>query len=203
MWQNHRGLLSAEMSNQIQKKNVEIFAILVALGASIQIAESVIPRPLPWLRLGLANVITLIALYRYGWRMAIRVGMLRTVIGSLFLGTSGSPAFFLSFGGATISCIAMGIIPRGRSRNPARFGLTGVSVTGAVTHNLVQLALAWVLFIKHGGILWLAPVLMVTGVITGVITAQIAGYVLDGLFNRLAVPNGQDNSQPVSPGMPH
>jgi len=190
------------MSDQIQKKNAEIFAILVALGASIQIVESVIPRPLPWLRVGLANVITLIALYRYGWRMAIGVSTLRTVIGSLFLGTLGSPTFFLSFGGATISCIAMSIMPHSRSQNPTPFGLTGVSVTGAVTHNLVQLVLAWVLFIKHGGILWLTPVLIVAGVITGVITAQIAGYVLKRLFNRLAVPNGQDSPQPVSPEMP-
>jgi len=189
------------MSDQIQKENAEIFAILVALGASIQVAESMIPRPLPWLRLGLANVITLIALYRYGWRMAIGISTLRTVIGSLFLGTLGSPIFFLSFGGATISCIAMGTVPHGRSQNPARFGLTGVSVTGAVTHNLVQLALAWILFTKHPGILWLAPILIVAGVITGVITAQIAGYVLKELSatNRLAVPDVQGNSQPVSP----
>ena len=64
-------------------------ALLAAIAAVLQIAEGLIPRPLPWLRLGLANGVTLLALHRLGFGSACAVTIVRILLGALTLGTLG------------------------------------------------------------------------------------------------------------------
>ena len=71
-------------------------ALLAALAISIHIIESAFPSPLPGVKPGLANVITLFTFIRYGWQTALQVSLLRVVISSLLLGTFLSPTFLLS-----------------------------------------------------------------------------------------------------------
>ncbi|RMF55361.1 MAG: Gx transporter family protein [Calditrichaeota bacterium] len=149
---------------------------LVVVGLLLFVFEAYIPRPIPWLKFGLANIATLIALVWLGWRAAILVTFLRIVIGAFFIGTLFSPGFFLSLCGGLVAVGIMSVLYQLRV-----FSLLSISVTGAVTHNMVQLLVA-TLWLFHNAILWrLAPYLILTGIITGIAIGIFTIYVLNKL----------------------
>src|SRR3990172_3945315 len=82
-------------------------AWLTALAVTIHMVESAFPSPLPGVKPGLANVITILVLLQYGWRIAAWVSLLRVVVGSLLLGSFLSPTFMLSLSGALASIAAL------------------------------------------------------------------------------------------------
>jgi len=160
------------------KKRIVYISALIALASVLQIGESLFPHPVPWLRLGLANMITLTSLIIFGYAIAIQVAVFRTVLSSFLLGTFFTPGFFLSFSGALMSALVMGGIyslgRMGRGNPSSRylfgFSIIGVSILGAVSHNLTQLFVAYLFLIRHRGVFLILPFLIVAGVVTGFIT---------------------------------
>ncbi len=151
-------------------------AVLAAYAIALSGFESLIPTPIPWLRLGLANIITLAALFLYGFRTAMTVTLIRVVLASLFLGTFLGPAFILSFGGGVSSTAAMGLVHRVFRKT---FGPVGLSLIGALFHNLAQLALAYVLFIQRiEAVLLISPILILLGTFTGVANGVISDLLI-------------------------
>ncbi|MFH0935130.1 MAG: Gx transporter family protein, partial [Pseudomonadota bacterium] len=71
-------------------------AKMAAVALGLTVLENAIPTPLPGVKPGLANIVTLIVLARYGWRAAAWVSLLRVVAGSLLFGNFLAPGFFLS-----------------------------------------------------------------------------------------------------------
>jgi len=150
-------------------------AMLVACASVLQVAESLFPHPLPGVRLGLANIVTVVAMVYYGTSSAIQLAVLRTLISSMVLGTFLTPTFVLSFSGGVVSALVMVLLYRfSRGGGPLRFSLIGISVGGAVSHILTQVALVYLLFIRSSGVLWLWPWLCVAAVVTGGLTGMIA-----------------------------
>jgi heptaprenyl diphosphate synthase len=139
-----------------------------------KIASFGLPSPVPGIKPGLANIITLLVLFRYGWRFAAWVSLLRVTAGSLLLGTFMSPTFVLSLAGALASLLTMLLL-----WTTARpwVGLTGISVLASVSHVMAQLFVAWWLFIPHPGILVLAPLLVTAGILFGIFNAIIASSI--------------------------
>jgi energy-coupling factor transporter transmembrane protein EcfT len=95
----------------------------------------------------------------------------------MVLGTFLTPTFVLSFSGGVVSALVMVLLYRlSRGGGPFRFSLIGISVGGAVSHILTQVALVYLLFVRSSGVLllwpWLAFAAVVTGVITGLIAVQ-------------------------------
>ena len=78
-------------------------ARLAAAAIVLTVAEAAIPLPLPGVKPGLANIVTLIVLARWGWRDAVWVALLRVFAGSLLLGQLFAPGFFLSLSGSLAS----------------------------------------------------------------------------------------------------
>lgn len=156
-------------------------AALVATACVLQVAESLIPHPVPGVRLGLANIITLVTLVESGFAAALEVALLRTVVASLVLGSFLTPGFILSFFSAAASTAVMWALWTVSSRFP-RWGLSlaGVSVAGAAAHNAAQLYLAYLLMVRHTGIFYFAPWLAITAVITGWLSALVAAEVMSG-----------------------
>lgn len=148
-----------------------IIASFAALAIAIHVLESGFPSPVPGVKPGLANIITLLVLFRYGWRYAAWVSLLRVTAGSLLLGTFMSPAFVLSLSGALASLLSMLLLWTMVRRWT---GLAGISVMASVSHVMAQLLVAWWLFIPHPGILVLAPVLITAGILFGMFNAIIA-----------------------------
>ncbi len=159
-------------------KRIYKVAILVSIASVLQICESFVPHPIPGLRLGLANMLTLVALVTLGFRAALEIAILRTVLSAFVMGTFMSPTFILSFLAAVVSSLVMGLLYWISSFHTRyRSSLIGISVLGALSHNMVQLCLAYLLLIKHRGIFVFAPWLCIGAVVMGLITGVVARRV--------------------------
>ena len=159
-----------------------LIAWLTALAITIHIAESALPSPLPGIKPGLANVITIAVLMRYGLRMAVWVALLRVLVGSLLLGTFLSPTFMLSLSGALASTAVLTLgWAMSRRLRWAALGPVGYSVLAAVAHMAGQFWIAYTLFIPHPGLLHLLPVLMTAAVSFGVVSGIITAAMLEKL----------------------
>ncbi|HAF00267.1 MAG TPA: heptaprenyl diphosphate synthase, partial [Methylophilaceae bacterium] len=82
-------------------------AKLTAFAIGLHLVESAFPSPLPGVKPGIANIVTLYVLYRYGIKTAAWVSLLRVFASSLLLGQFLSPSFLLSLGGACLSLIIL------------------------------------------------------------------------------------------------
>lgn len=150
-------------------------ALLTAMGLVLFLFESLIPRPLPWLKPGLAHVATLIALFMLGIPEALLVVVLRVIIGSLLLGSFFNPAFILSLGGGIAATLAMGIAYR---FGPKVFSIFGISILGAAVHNFAQLWLVQILIVKQVEIFYLAPMMILSSLFTGFVVAFLANLLI-------------------------
>ena len=159
-------------------------ALLTALACVLQVGETFLPHPFPWVRLGLANMIALVALFWWGWREGLFIAASRTVIASLIVGTFLGPAFLLSFSGAVSSVAVMALLSHWAVKKYRVLGVIGVSVAGAVAHNYVQLALAIFLFTGHPHLWYFAPYLTLAGILTGCITGWGAQVLMRSIPMR-------------------
>lgn len=149
-------------------------SLLVGLGLILFLFESLIPRPLPWLKPGLAHIATLIAIYLMNNRAAMLVVVVRVLVGSLLLGSLFNPTFVLSLGGGIAATFVMAMT---HHYLPRTFSIFGISILGAVVHNLVQLLLVQILIVHRLEVLYLAPFMILSSLFTGFIVGLIS-YLL-------------------------
>jgi heptaprenyl diphosphate synthase len=153
-------------------------AWLTALAISIHVLETALPSPVPGIKPGFANLVTIITLVMFGWSTAAWVTLLRVLAGSLILGTFLSPTFLLSLSGA-LSAV---FILRLASWLPGRgFSVVGFSLLASMAHMAGQFLAAYTLFIPHPALFHLLPILMTAAVIFGLINAIIALKALQRL----------------------
>ncbi|VBB07858.1 heptaprenyl diphosphate synthase component i [Lucifera butyrica] len=157
-------------------KRMIVLAFLLTMAIMLHVVESWLPLPLPvpGIKLGLANFISLFVIVAYGWRETLSVALLRVLLGSLLNGTFLGLTFAMSLSAALISTTAM--VLTYRFLYPT-FSLVGVSVIGAVFHNLTQILVACVV-ISSAGLLWYLPYLILFAVPTGVITGLTARHFM-------------------------
>jgi len=149
-------------------------AWLTALAITIHIAESVLPSPVPGVKPGLANIITVLCLMLYGWPTAAWIATLRVLVGSILIGTFLSPTFALSLSGAIASLVVLWLA----SRLPGQgFGPIGYSLLAAMAHMAAQFFTAYTLFIPHAGLFQLLPILMTMAVVFGLVSGIIANHI--------------------------
>lgn len=150
-------------------------ARLAAAAIGLTLAEAAIPSPLPGVKPGLANIVTLMVLARFGWRAAAWVSVLRVLAGSLLLGSFLTPGFFLSLAGA-ISSLGMLALAM---HLPARwFGPVSQSVLAAFAHIAGQVAVVYLWLIPHAGIAYLLPVLAGAALLFGTANGLVASHFL-------------------------
>ena len=100
-------------------RRMVLLSLFVAIASILHIVESWLPLPfpIPGVKLGLANVVSILAIAFFGWREAMLVAVLRVMIGSLFGGSVFGPAFAMSMGGALFSTagngLCLSILPSG------------------------------------------------------------------------------------------
>ncbi len=147
---------------------------LAAAAIGLTLAEAAIPLPIPGIKPGLANIVTLFVLYRYGWRTAAWVSGLRIVAGALALGQFMTPAFVLSLTGGVSSLCVLAIA----IHLPKRwFGPVGLSLLAAFAHIATQLWLVDTWLLPGASILGLLPLFLgaawLTGLVNGLATAHL------------------------------
>lgn len=159
-------------------KKVTQLAMLTGIALIIFVVEMQIPNPfpIPGVKLGLANVITVYAIYRCRAREVMMIVLARILLASLF---GGSPVTFLYSLAGSILCLA-GMLPLKRIIDEKHIWIS--SVFGAVLHNIGQIALAVVML--GIGVLVYFPFLLVSGCLAGAFTGCCAQLVIKKLDNN-------------------
>ena len=152
-------------------KKLTVLALLTAAAMILSYVESLLPSPgIPGVKLGLANIAVIFALYRLGTGPAFAVSLIRVAMVSLLFGSLGALAYSLA--GAVLSLAVMSLL-----RRWDRFSTVGVSVAGGVSHHLGQILMAmWML--ETSRLIWYLPALILSG---------LGGGILVGLCGALLV----------------
>lgn len=149
-------------------------AKLTAFAIGLHLLESAFPSPLPGVKPGVANIVVLFVLERYGLQAAIWVSLLRVFASSLLLGQFLTPSFLLSLSGAILSLFALAVT---RGLPKRYFSVITLSILAAFAHIAGQLIVVRLLLIPHASVLVLVPVFALAalffGVINGLITAKL------------------------------
>lgn len=151
-------------------------ARMAAFAIGLSLMEAVLPSPLPGVKPGLANIVTLLVLQRFGWRAAVWVSLLRVAAGSLLLGTFLSPGFILSFCGAMAS---LGILALSCRLPPGWFGPVSHSILAAFTHIGAQITVVYWWLIPHSGVLYLAPIFATAALLFGIVNGLVVARLLE------------------------
>lgn len=162
------------MEKNLKRREVYLTGlVLVALYLSL--AENFIPKPFPWMKLGLSNIAVLIALEKFDSKFAMELVLLRIFIQALMLGTLFTPGFIISLTAGALTTLFMIGLYKFRDH----LSLIAISSMSAFLHNLIQLIVVYFLMFRNVsiysksimGFVW---VFLLIGVIAGVITGFIA-----------------------------
>ncbi|MFC4159987.1 Gx transporter family protein [Chitinimonas lacunae] len=146
-------------------------ARLAAAAIGLACLDAAIPSPLPGVKPGFANIVTLIALDRYGWRTAAWVAGLRVVASSLLFGQLLTPGFFLGAAGALASLLVLAPW----SRLPRQwFGPVSASLLAALAHIGAQWLVARYWLVPSPGLIYLLPPLASAALLSGLVNGLIA-----------------------------
>jgi len=168
-------------------------ARMAALALGLTVLENAIPSPLPGVKPGLANIITLIVLARFGWRAAAWVSLLRVVAGSLLFGNFLAPGFFLSLAGALLSLLVLAFA----RHLPARwFGAVTHSILAAFAHIAGQMTVVYLWLIPHSGIAYLIPIFATAALVFGTVNGIIAMKFMDEETNHHRDTEAPRNAKP-------
>lgn len=162
----------------MKTKKLTVMALTTAVAMILSFVESQIPAfvAVPGVKVGLANIAVVFALYRLGWKEAAAISLVRVVMVSMLFGSIAS--LFYSLAGAVLSLAGMGLM-----KKTGRFTEIMVSVTGGILHNIGQIAMAC-LILETAALRYYLPFLLVSGIIAGV----VVGLVSAVLVQRVKIP---------------
>lgn len=157
-----KSLKKKERKENMTKK-IAYFGVLLSLSLILSYVESLFPFGfgIPGVKLGLANLVTMIALFCLGMGQAILISVLRIILSGILFGNMFSIVYSLS--GAALSLLIMILLKR-----TGLFSVLGISIAGGVAHNIGQIVLATFLM-ENKAFFYYIPVLLVVGSITGML----------------------------------
>ena len=154
----------------MKTRRITIMAMCVALAMILSYVESMIPSPgIPGVKLGLANIVVVFALYKLGWKEAVGISLLRVFLVSLLFGHAASLMYSAS--GAVLSLAGMILL-----KKSDKLSCVAVSVLGGVMHNAGQILMAVVLM-GHNVVYYL-PVLILSGTVAGIGIGLVAAILV-------------------------
>ena len=152
-------------------KRLVLLAMLTAVAMILSYVQSLLPSVgIPGVKMGLANIAVIFALFRFGWKEAAALSLMRVVLVSLLFGSVG--AMLYSLAGAVLSLAVRALL-----RRIDRFSTVGISVAGGVAHNAGQILMA-MLILQTKQLLGYLPVLAVSGIAGGVLTGLAAALLI-------------------------
>lgn len=155
---------------KLTTRQLTLCGVLTTLALALSVAENQIPLtmaiPIPGIKLGLANIVTVFALYALGPAQAILILLARCTLGALFAGNMNALLFSLMGGLAAMGMMIL--LSRLRA-----LSVYGVSIGGAAAHNCGQIAAA-VLTLGNTAPLYYLPILLGVSLFTGAFTGLVA-----------------------------
>lgn len=161
--------------NNHTAREIALYGLLIALAMVMSFVESMIPIaiPIPGVKLGLANLVTVTGLYLVGIRGTVFVTLLRIVLTGLSFGNPYSMIYSLS--GSLVSLCVMAAAKKYRW-----FSLSGISMLGGIFHNIGQLTFAaWI--VHTPGLYYYLPALLISGCVAGMLIGLLGGILTERL----------------------
>lgn len=153
-------------------KKIATYGVMAALAMILSYVEMQLPAfvAIPGVKMGLTNIVVIVALYKMGNKSAIFINIVRIIAVSLLFGTLMSFAF--SFAGGMLSTLVMILL-----KKTDKFSTVGVSVAGGITHNIGQI-LAAMFLLNTKAIIWYLPVLWLSGILSGLLIGLIGAIIV-------------------------
>ena len=162
---------------KLTTKQLTFCAVLTAMALALSYLENFFPLslaiPIPGIKLGLANIVTMFALYALGPGQALMILLARCLLGAVFAGNMNALIFSI-LGGVTAMLVMIGL------SHWRRLSVYGVSVGGAAAHNCGQVAAA-ILTLGNTAPLYYLPILLGVSLFTGALTGLIAACLFQAL----------------------
>lgn len=157
------------------KKKVAYFGVLTALALIFSYIETLIPIHfgIPGVKLGFANLIIVIALYKMGIKEAYTLSIVRVILAGFIFGNLFSILYSLA--GGLLSLTMMAVL-----KKTEKYSVFGVSMAGGVFHNIGQLIMAAIV-LESFSIAYYFPILLVSGVVTGLLIGLVSNEMLKRL----------------------
>ncbi len=154
-----------------------MLGLTIALAMIMSYIEVLVPLSfaVPGIKMGLANIVIIFVLYKFGIKEAALVSLIRVILVSLLF--SNVMAMWYSLAGAVLSLSVMWVL-----KKIDKFSVIGVSVAGGVMHNVGQIIMAIILLGTEQIALYL-PVLIITGTVTGIVIGIVSGLVINRFKN--------------------
>ncbi len=154
---------------------IAIYGLLVALAFILSYIESLFPLAIgiPGIKLGLANLVVIVAIYKLGVKEAFTLSIIRIILVGFTFGSPSSMMFSLV--GGLLSWLLMVIFQKSKL-----FSMVGVSIIGGIAHNIGQIIVS-ILVLENINIIYYLPFLLVSGVITGGLIGILAAIIIKRL----------------------
>ncbi|MCR4843290.1 MAG: Gx transporter family protein [Eubacterium sp.] len=164
--------------NGLKVKDIAMNGLLIALAMILSYVETLIPvfAAVPGMKIGLTNIVVLVALYVLGPRKAFTVNMVRIILVAFTFGNMF--AMLYSAAGGILSFVVMWALYKS-----GKFGPVGVSAAGGVAHNAGQIIVAC-LVLDTGYVFYYLPVLCISGIVAGILIGIIGGETVKRLPSR-------------------
>ena len=156
----------------MKAKKIALYGMFLALALVFSYIEQLIPISLgiPGVKLGLANIITMMVLYYAGFGSAIMISAIRILLSGLLFGSGFAMVY--SAAGAIFSILVMTLL-----KKTGKFGSVGVSVSGGVFHNIGQIIVAAIV-LETKALFYYLPVLILSGLGSGIIIGILSGFMI-------------------------
>ena len=156
----------------MKTSKMTLLGLFTAVAMILSFVESQLPpltTALPGIRMGLPNIAIMFILYRFGWKEASVVSIVRVILVSLLFGSVMSMAYSLA--GAILSLLIMTLMQKFTP-----FNRVSISIIGGVCHNIGQIIVAW-LVTDTAQIVYYLPVLLISGSAAGILVGLAAGIL--------------------------
>ncbi|MBP3700319.1 MAG: Gx transporter family protein [Lachnospiraceae bacterium] len=176
--------MSKHTSTSKSVKRMTVFGLLIALAFVLSYLESLIPLAtvgffVPGMKIGLANIVVMVALYTLGYKDALILSVVRVILVGFTFGNTVSMMYSLA--GSIFSFCVMALLKKSNL-----FSMIPVSIAGGIFHNVGQVTIA-MLILEETRVWAYMPVLFVSGVITGVVIGLLGGEVATRI--KRAIPD--------------
>ncbi len=167
---------------KLSVRKITMIAVLLSMAVALSVVENFIPLGVPGAKLGLANLVTIITLYYFGFPTALLVSLLRVVTSSLITGSIFGMGFVMSFAGALLSLFVMALL----KRFAKCFTVVGVSIAGAFIHSLAQIGVA-IIYYGSASIIYYFPLLALISLLTGTLIGFLSEFTLNNSYLRRVI----------------
>ena len=157
-------------------KRIAKLSMLLSISVVLGLIESFIPIMsgiVPGIKLGLANIVIVFAIYELSFKDAIYISVLRVLLIGILRTGLFSISFFFSLAGALLSIVFMYL-----AKEYTKMSIVGVSVVGSIFHSIAQIIVACI-FLSNINIVYYLPILLISSIVTGVIVGSISSKLVE------------------------